>query len=166
MGDLLGVFRLGDFLLSLCEGCGATDESLADQDDCSGGEEEEDDSRSDDIVASVLLSSLANMTPEQSVQLQQLALDVGMNEHDPWRALLAQVCKAKVLRWDMAIQAAERVIQTRTTRLNKGEHFYRSCAKDDREEERDVLHAIQALRDVERSLLTQALKILMTMSFD
>ena len=49
---------------------------------------DEDESRTDDITAAVLLSSIANLSPQQSTVMKQIALDVGLGGHDPWRALL------------------------------------------------------------------------------
>ncbi|KAL7535770.1 hypothetical protein ACHAXR_006720 [Thalassiosira sp. AJA248-18] len=59
------------------------------EDDMDDAEEDDDDeSRTDDVTASVLLSSIANLSLSQSMQMKQVALDVGMGGNDPWRALL------------------------------------------------------------------------------
>jgi hypothetical protein len=136
------------------------EEDVNSNDSESNDEDEEEESRSDDITASILLSSLANMTPKQSAHLQQLALDVGMGGHDPWRALILQICSSKALKWDMAIQAAKLVIEKKRARLNTGEEVFKALMKENKCKEKDVLEAIQMLRVVERSLLTRALNIL------
>jgi hypothetical protein len=142
----------------------AAQEQNDDEDSRSGdsesNDEDDEESRTDDIAASVLLSSLANMTPRQSTHLQQIALDVGTGGHDPWRALLIQVYNSKALKWDMAIRAAKLVIEKKMTRLNTGEDVYKSFIKENSDKEKDVMGAIQVLRDVERSLLTRALNVL------
>ena len=45
-------------------------------------------SRSDDITASILLSALANLSDKQCNEMKELALSVGSDGNDPWRALL------------------------------------------------------------------------------
>lgn len=59
-------------------------------------EDGDDESRTDDITASILLSSVANLSPEQSTKLRQLALDMGRSGHDPWRALLLNLAHAEI----------------------------------------------------------------------
>jgi hypothetical protein len=70
-------------------------------------------SRTDDITASVLLSSIANLTDKQSKELQKFAQSAGRGEHDPWRALLFDL-----VRLDYSSRNEERVtkrIKTRQT---------------------------------------------------
>lgn len=45
-------------------------------------------SRYDDITASILLSALANLSDKQCDEMKELALSVGSDGNDPWRALL------------------------------------------------------------------------------
>lgn len=105
------------------------EEDLGSNDRASSDDEDDNESKSDDITASVILSSLADMAPEQSINLQQLALDVGMGGHDPWRALLSQVRSSKVLNWNTAVKAAKLAIQAKLDRLNDGEVIYNALMK-------------------------------------
>jgi hypothetical protein len=121
----------------------------------SSEEENETESRSDDITASVLLASLGNLTQKQSTKLQQRSLDVGMGGHDPWRALLLELSNMtnskKTLKWEIALEAANLVVQERLDRLMGGEE---SChrIKTTCPEENVALGTTQALQLVERSL--------------
>lgn len=65
-----------------------TDNEDDGDDDSKGEGNEDDESRIDDITSSVLLSSIANLSPKQCMNLQQMALDIGRGGNDPWRALL------------------------------------------------------------------------------
>jgi hypothetical protein len=56
--------------------------------------EASDESRKDDKSASILLSSIFNLCPQQTEELLQVALHVGMGGNDPWRALLDGVANA------------------------------------------------------------------------
>ena len=137
--------------------------SATNDDDVSNGQdiEDDDESRLDDIAASALISSLSNMTPEQSEKLQQRAYNIGMGGHDPWRAILSDllVCNSEVFKWDMAVQAAKLVIQKRMNRLITGGDICKALRKTHLEQ-REVFDAIQSLRMVEKSLLTKSLDIL------
>jgi hypothetical protein len=135
------------------------EEDLESNVSASSDDEDDNESRSDDISASVILSSLADMTPEQSINLQRLALDVGMGGHDPWRALLSQVHSSKTLKWDTAVKAAKLVIQAKLDRLNEGQVIYNALVNE-HSKEKEILDAIQTLRLVEKSLLSDALDIL------
>ena len=72
----------------------------------SGGSESEDgehieasdESRKDDITASILLSEIFNLSPEQTEALLQVALHAGAGGNDPWRALLDEI--ANVVAFD------------------------------------------------------------------
>ena len=141
------------------------EEDLGSDDSASDESSEGSDSRSDDIAASILVSSLANMTPKQSLNLKQLALDIGMGGHDPWRALLGQVCVTNTLKWDMAIKAAKIVIQKRTVRLNQGEEITEALLNKFAEE-KEILGSIQSLRMAEKTLLSQACDILDNVPFN
>ena len=77
-------------------------------------ESDDDDdelSRTDDITASVLLSSIANLTEKQSEELQKFALSAGRGEHDPWRALLFDL-----VRLDCSSRNDERAAKRTKTR--------------------------------------------------
>jgi len=63
----------------------------------SDDDDDDDESRSDDIAASSILASLANLNASQTQKLRQLALDVGQDDNDPWRALLLFVSKVKAI---------------------------------------------------------------------
>ena len=67
-------------------------ESEAEDDERS--EDSDESGRKDDITASILISSIANLSPQQTEELLQVALYVGMNGHDTWRALLDGVANA------------------------------------------------------------------------
>lgn len=58
-----------------------------------GEDDDDNESRTDDITASILLSSICNLSPKQTLQMKQLALDVGMNDNDPWRALMLNLVR-------------------------------------------------------------------------
>ena len=62
--------------------------SEAEGDECS----DSDDSRKDDITASLLLSAIFHLSPQQTDVLLQVALDKGAGGNDPWRALLEEIC--------------------------------------------------------------------------
>lgn len=121
------------------------DENNSDAGNCDESSDEDDEeSRSDDITAAALLSSFANLSSEQSMQLQQRALNVGSGGHDPWRALLLDLIdfedgvdmKKKRKRssqsdsggeakqsvsWSVAFDASKAAIQQRMDKLVEGE---------------------------------------------
>ncbi len=47
-----------------------------------------DESRKDDIIASLLLSAIFHLSPQQTDTLLKVALEKGAGGNDPWRALL------------------------------------------------------------------------------
>lgn len=50
-----------------------------------------DESRKDDIIASVLLSAIFHLSPQQTDALLKVALEKGAGGNDPWRALLDEI---------------------------------------------------------------------------
>ncbi|KAL3808153.1 hypothetical protein ACHAXA_003551 [Cyclostephanos tholiformis] len=68
----------------------ASPNNIGSEDEVQSEANDDDDelSRTDDITASVLLSSLANLSDKQCEELQKCALSAGRGGHDPWRALL------------------------------------------------------------------------------
>lgn len=50
-----------------------------------------DESRKDDIIASLLLSAIFDLSPEQTDGLLKVALEKGSGGNDPWRALLDEI---------------------------------------------------------------------------
>jgi hypothetical protein len=132
----------------------------AESNDGSNSDDESDaESRTDDITASIMLSSLANLNPVQARKLQQCALDVGMGGHDPWRALLMELSSVKTLEWEVALEASRLVMKEKMDRLVKGGEVCRELVAK-YPEEKEALDAVEVLRGVEMSLLSNALDIL------
>lgn len=62
-------------------------------DECSDASLE---SRKDDITASILLSAIFHLSPQQTEALLQVALHTGAGGNDPWRALLDEIATCDV----------------------------------------------------------------------
>jgi len=75
-----------------------------------------DESRKDDITASILLSGIFHLSPEETDALLQVALHAGAGGNDPWRALLDEI--ANVIAFD---HSSEQKPKKRKTLQYQGE---------------------------------------------